>query len=349
LQYRLKRHYQNEHHKFTENQAFAGRNWVLVCVIGVTVGCIGSFVLVLTHQLFEWKFGVVHGLIDKGNWGAAFMAYLSFSLFFVGVALIMGYIEPASTGSGISEVKVYLNGVNLVDFLKPRAVIAKAIGICFSVSSGLPIGKKAPMVHVGAAVAATVSQGRKKTFGYDTSWSVHTDFQNDKMITDSLTYGIAAGIAAVFRAPIGGVLFALEESASHWSATVTIKAFICAMISMLTVNILFADSGFGTTEIEHLFVFGQFKDVTEGETNYRTWELFVFILMGLSGGVIGAGFNGIMKKTHLRHSNPSYKKWQYVRVLCFTIMMAIISFCLPLVWAQCHTLPSEEDQVCVCV
>ena len=57
------------------------------------------------------------------------------------------------------------------------------------------------MVHVGAAVASILSQGRKKTFGFDTSWSVHTDFQNDKMVTDSLTYGIAAGIASVFRYP----------------------------------------------------------------------------------------------------------------------------------------------------
>lgn len=216
--YRLRRHFQSEHHRVSDAQAFAGRNWVLVFIVGVTVGCIGSFVLVLSHALLTWKFNVTHDLIDSGKWAAAFVSYLCFSLFFVGVAVVMGYVEPNSTGSGISEVKVYLNGVNLVGFLKPRAVIAKAIGICFSVASGLPIGtfvlsflniallmcscrtgKKAPMVHVGAAVASILSQGRKKTFGFDTSWSVHTDFQNDKMVTDSLTYGIAAGIAAVFR------------------------------------------------------------------------------------------------------------------------------------------------------
>lgn len=328
----------------SDEQAFVARNWVLVLVIGITIGCIGSVVFVLTHALLDWKFNVVHDLIGKGKWAAAFFSYLFFSLFFVGIAVVMGYIEPNSAGSGISEVKVYLNGVNLEGFLKPRAVIAKAFGVCFSVASGLPIGKKAPMVHVGAAIAAVLSQGRKKTFGLDTSWSVHTDFQNDKMIADSLTYGIAAGIASAFRSPIGGVLFALEESASHWSATVTIKAFICAMISMLTVNILFADSGFGTTEIKNLFVFGQFKDINEGETNYRTWELFVFILMGFTGGLIGAGFNAIMKKIHLKHDDPSYKKLQYARVLAFTTAMCGLTFFLPLMWQECHNLPSAQDQ-----
>lgn len=93
-----------------------------------------------------------------------------------------------------------------------------------------------------------------------------------------------------------------------------------------------------------MFVFGQFKDVKEGETNYRTWELFVFILMGFSGGVIGAGFNSIMKIIHLKHDTPSLKKMQYARVLIFTVLMAFVSFFLPLMFYQCHSLPSEQDQ-----
>lgn len=113
---------------------------------------------------------------------------------------------------------------------------------------------------------------------------------------------------------------------------------------MMTVNILFADSGFGTTSIEHLFVFGQFNDIVQGETNYRTWELFVFIVMGLSGGLIGAGFNGIMKIIHLKHSSPSYKKWQYARVIIFTVVMALVSFLLPLMFYQCNKLPTAAEQ-----
>lgn len=112
----------------------------------------------------------------------------------------------------------------------------------------------------------------------------------------------------------------------------------------MTVNMLFADSGFGTTEIENLFVFGQFKDIKEGQTNYRTFELFIFIIMGFTGGAIGAGFNGIMKRIHLKHDTPSYKKLQYIRVIIFTTLMAFVSFFLPLMWQQCHNLPSEEDK-----
>jgi chloride channel 7 len=44
----------------------------------------------------------------------------------------------------------------------------KILGIIFSCSSGLPLGKEGPMVHAGAVVAAGVSQVRKHVLTYCT-------------------------------------------------------------------------------------------------------------------------------------------------------------------------------------
>jgi len=86
------------------------------------------------------------------------------------------------------------------------------VGSITAVSASLVIGKAGPMVHTGACVAALLGQGGSKRYGI--TWRWLRFFKNDRDRRDLIICGSAAGIAAAFRAPVGGVLFALEEMAS---------------------------------------------------------------------------------------------------------------------------------------
>lgn len=294
--------------------------------------------------LLTWKFDTAKEFISSDKWASSFFSYQFMSLFFALIATTLCYFEPAAAGSGIPEIKALLNGVNLKQFVKFRVLMAKLFGMCFSVASGLPTGKKGPIIHIGSTMGAAVSQGMTITFGFDTSWTKFQDFRNDRSKRDFVTYGCAAGVSAMFHAPIGGVLFALEEGASHWSSTLTFRTFFCAMVAVFTISLLFADHKFGTTKSNTLFVFGHFIDLDEGRTNYRVYELFIFILLGISGGIVGALFNILHKKIALYNkakTNTPTKK--IIRVLLFTFGMACISFILPLLWQRCTDKPSGED------
>lgn len=57
-----------------------------------------------------------------------------------------------AAGSGIPEMKSYLNGIHIPGLLKFKTFFSKIIGIVFSISSGLVAGKEGPFVHGGGIV-----------------------------------------------------------------------------------------------------------------------------------------------------------------------------------------------------
>ena len=114
---------------------------MLVIILGLTIGGIGYFVSYLTEALTNFKFNVTTNLINSGQWYAAFFAFLMICLFYSFVAGVLCWMEPTAAGSGIPEIKAYLNGINLNKVVRIRVLIFKVIGMCFSVGAGLALGK----------------------------------------------------------------------------------------------------------------------------------------------------------------------------------------------------------------
>jgi H+/Cl- antiporter ClcA len=90
----------------------------------------------------------------------------------------------------------------------------QVIGSIGSVAGGLIVGKEGPLVHVGACIASLLGQGGSVRYGMTWKWLRY--LKNDRDRRDLVTCGAAAGVAAAFRAPVGGVLFALEEVTSWY-------------------------------------------------------------------------------------------------------------------------------------
>ncbi len=155
----------------------------------------------MTGILTQYKFGITTSYIDDNNWSSAFFSFLFFCLFYELIAGVLCWIEPAAAGSGIPEIRSFLNGINLNKAVRIRVLICKVIGMCFAQAGGLPLGKEGPMIHAGAIVGAAVSQGKTITFGLDTSWTKFQDLRNDRSKRDFVTFGAAAGVAAAFNAP----------------------------------------------------------------------------------------------------------------------------------------------------
>lgn len=184
------------------------------------------------------------------------------------------------------------------------------------------------MVHSGAVVATTVSSGKTR---------------NDREVRDFVACGAAAGVCTAFSAPIGGILFALEEGASYWGPSQTWRTFFCSMVALTTLYCLNSiGSALGKVGFNKLFSFGNFID-ENGQSSFAVFELFLFILMGMIGGVIGGIFNDTNERiTQWRLKNVNYsKKRRVIEVLLVSLMVSVVMFLLPLVWVKCTPLPDD--------
>jgi chloride channel 7 len=336
----LRRFFQEKSTWWNQSRRSTVYKWALVIYIGVVVACAGSFVVVFTLFLFELKFRVAYAMLDNDDVGTAFVSFTCISMALALVASLLCVYEPATAGAGITEVKAFLNGVNLKKFVRIQVFYCKIIGMCFSVASGLPLGKEGPMIHCGAIIGAAVSQGRTNFFGFDTSWTKYQALRNDLSKRDFVTFGAAAGIAAAFRSPIGGIMFTLEEGASFWSNTVTFRGFFCALVTVLVIQILFLDNG--SNAILGMYQFGTFVEFNENQPNYHLYELAVFALVGIFGGILGAIFNHINEtvlKFRARHVQTLPRK--IMEVMGITFLWCMISFLLPMIWGTCTDLPTE--------
>ena len=109
------------------------------------------------------------------------------------VGLITYYFAREAKGHGVPEVMdaLYRKG----GVIRPRVAMAKSVASALTIGSGGSAGTEGPIIQIGAALASGVGR------------FLQIDKRNMGVV---VACGVAAGIAAIFNAPIAGVLFALE-------------------------------------------------------------------------------------------------------------------------------------------
>ncbi|XP_076626274.1 chloride channel protein 7 isoform X2 [Colletes latitarsis] len=191
-------------YKFVVKKNFA--RWFIFLLIGIFTALIACYVHISIHELTNIKYGLLKSYMDQCvSKNCLWLPYLIWLVLnFVPVligALLVSYIEPVAAGSGIPQVKCYLNGVKVPRVVRIKTLAVKTIGVICTVVGGLAGGKEGPMIHSGAVVAAGISQGKSTTFNKD--FKIFKYFREDHEKRDFVSGGAASGVSAAFGAPIG--------------------------------------------------------------------------------------------------------------------------------------------------
>ncbi|KAK3692497.1 chloride channel [Podospora appendiculata] len=213
-------------------------------------------------------------------------------------------IYYSAAGSGVAEVRVILSGFVLHGFLGVKTLLIKTAGLVLSVASGLSLGKEGPYVHIATCVGNIACRLFSK---YD---------RNDAKRREVLSAAAAAGVAVAFGAPLGGVLFGLEEVAYFFPAKTLFRTFFCCITAALTLKFL---NPYGT----HKIVMFQVRYLIDWEY----FEVGSFILVGVLGGAAGACFikaSRIWAKSFRRI--PAIKSFPLLEVVLVAFVTGVIGY-----------------------
>ncbi|XP_077216825.1 putative chloride channel-like protein CLC-g [Tasmannia lanceolata] len=320
--------------------------WSFCFLVGIIAGLIGFLNNLSIENIAGIKFVITSNMMLAKKYGHAFGVFaVSNFVLTLFSSIITAYIAPEAAGSGIPEVKAYLNGVDAPRIFALRTLIVKIIGSIGVVSASLNVGKAGPMVHSGACVAALLGQGGSKRYGITWRWLQY--FKNDRDKRDLVTCGSAAGIAAAFRAPVGGVLFALEELSSWWRSTLLWRAFFTTAIVAVVLRAFIDLCNSGKCGLFGRGGLIMFDVAPSANFIYHLTDLPPVIALGVIGGILGSFYNFLLVKV-LRVYSLIYEKGIAYKLLLACSVSIFTSCCLfGLPWfAPCKPCPIEASEIC---
>lgn len=228
----------------------------LMLILAVVVGLLAGFGTYLFESLLH---GIKHALVSWFNVENASLLYLVYPVVGIMLAsLFVKYIVKDNISEGVTRVLYAMSKKG--SRIKPHNCYTSIIGGATTIGFGGSVGPEAPIVLTGAAIGSNIGQVMRLNY---------------RQITMLLGCGAAAALAAIFKAPITGVIFVLE--------------ILMLDISLASIIPLIISSVTATTLVFFLKGFDPVLMVT-GLEGFKLRNIPMYIVLGLSCGLVSYYF-----------------------------------------------------------
>jgi H+/Cl- antiporter ClcA len=337
--------------------------WVLSIAVGLMTGIISIVIVSWTDMITSVRSDVLDSLFRHHVNGWSGLIFLLYAVTNLAMALISAalclFLAPEAVGSGIPEIKAYLNGVRVKRFSSVRLLFVTVAATILSVSSGLAIGPEGPLVHIGAMAGASCTKianallqfSPRVFFSNRKFWSfVTTDlshFAVDSERRDLVSIGAAAGFASAFGAPIGGLLFSLEEASTFFDLSMFLKTLTATALATFCLAVLHGDlSNYSIISL------GNFHTADNDIFVNRFAEFPLYVLIAIGGGVLGGIFCRCYEFLHLgkkRYFGVQDTSAQIIRklleVTIVSLLTSVLTYFLPMMEWACRPIDANDDLI----
>lgn len=262
---------------------------------------ITGFFAVMYAKIFAWGEKLLELMLNWHDWMIFIVAPIGFVLSW----WLVKEFAPNAKGSGIPQVMAAVELANPKEHTKIRSLLSLKIIVFKIISSvvlvigGGAVGREGPTIQIAGSIFRKVNE-------YLPDWWPKISKKNMIMT------GAAAGLAAAFNTPLGGIVFAVEElSKTHinYFKTALFTAVIIAGLTAQTLAGSYLYLGYPKTNDVSLMV------------------MFPIILVGGIAGILASQLSVIMlkindwkkRKLKTERSNVAFL------ILC-ALLIASISF-----------------------
>ncbi|KAL3178111.1 hypothetical protein MRX96_038638 [Rhipicephalus microplus] len=153
--------------------------------------------------------------------------------------------------------------------------------------------------------------------GYLGKWTLTINMARTKPRREILSAAAAAGVSVAFGAPIGGVLFSLEEVSYYFPLKTLWRSFFCALVA---ASVLRSINPFGN---DHLVMF-----YVEYDLPWLFFELLPFVLLGIprGQGVVATIFIKCNIRWCRYRKESRLGQYPIAEVIAITVITAVLSF-----------------------
>lgn len=266
---------------------------------------IASLITGLIAVGYTKAFGYSEGLMQKILHWHSWMIFILAPVCFFLAWLIVQIFSPNAKGSGIPQVMAAIelstpkHEAKIDRLLSFRIILTKIGSSLMMVLGGGAIGREGPTIQIAASVFRIVNKWIPQ------SWP--------KLSKQSfILTGAAAGLAAAFNTPLGGVVFAMEELAK-----IHIRFFRTALFSAVIIAGLTAQGLLGP------YLYLGYPDVGSLRFSIFLGVAVVAILSGMAGGLTS---KAILKLMNWKRSFNTTKT--VVFILVAGLIIATLAFFL---------------------
>jgi CIC family chloride channel protein len=231
-------------------------------IVALLTGAAAGLTAILYHVLLGTIYTFCFGEVDfsrHDDWHIVFWPLLGGL-----IASVILMKLPQARGSGVAHTKI---AIFVRDgYIPLRSTIGKFLASAIGIGSGQSMGPEGPALHIGAGIASLA--GRLATL-------------SKQRMQQLVPVGAAAGLAAVFNAPITAVLFIIEEIVGNVNTPVLGSTVIAAVIAVIVAHWIVGP--------EALFQIPAYS-VVGGS------ELLIFAVLGVVGGLASVAFTRGLEK-----------------------------------------------------